>query len=132
MGGYALDITISDTSKHFLRTAAGVKRLTLTPDGLLFLMKHAPELVPRISEEDIEDKSKADGLAKLLVALQALWFCLQCISRAAQHLPISLLEITTVGHALYTLFTYVLWAYKPMNITVPTTIPLEGGANQKK
>ncbi|KAJ7072989.1 hypothetical protein C8F01DRAFT_1105941 [Mycena amicta] len=118
MGGYTVDF--GKSANRFL--PAEVKRLTLTPDGLLFIAERAPELLPRISEEDIEDKSKADGLAKLLVALQAAWFCLQCISRGAQHLPISLLEITTGAHALYTLFTYLLWAKKPMDISVPTTV----------
>ncbi|KAJ7458534.1 hypothetical protein FB451DRAFT_1273373 [Mycena latifolia] len=117
MGGYAIDVSTGDP---FLPN--GIKRLTLTSDGVRFLLQNAPDLVPRVSEEDINDKSKADGLAKLLVALQAGWFCLQCIARGAQRLPISLLEITTGGHALYTLFTYVLWAQKPMNITVPTLI----------
>jgi hypothetical protein len=49
---------------------------------------------------------------------------MQCISRAAQHLPISLLEITTAGHSLYTLLTYILRAQKPMNISRPTLIAI--------
>ncbi|KAJ7838832.1 hypothetical protein B0H13DRAFT_2418945, partial [Mycena leptocephala] len=104
MGGYVVDL--NNSGDPFL------------PNGIT----PRATLIPRVSEEDINDKSKADGLAKLLVALQAAWFCLQCIARGAQHLPISLLEITTGGHALYTLFTYVLWAYKPMNISIPTVI----------
>ncbi|KAJ7183884.1 hypothetical protein C8R46DRAFT_1068093 [Mycena filopes] len=124
MGGYAFDVSfdVSDSAEPFL--PGGLTRVTLTTDGLTFLRAHAPDLIPRVSEEDINDKSKADGLAKTLVAMQAAWFCLQCIARGAQHLPISLLEITTGGHALYTLFTYVLWAQKPMNVSVPT--PLAG------
>ncbi|KAF7349956.1 hypothetical protein MVEN_01296700 [Mycena venus] len=123
MGGYVVDFNNSGDS--FL--PEGITRLTLTTDGVHFLLEHAPELIPHVSEEDINDKSKADGLAKLLVALQAAWFCLQCIARGAQHLPISLLEITTGGHALYTLVTYVLWAYKPMNISIPTPAERKGG-----
>ncbi|KAJ6546060.1 hypothetical protein DFH09DRAFT_1367498 [Mycena vulgaris] len=118
MGGYVIDV--SNIGDPFL--PRGLKRLTLTADGVRLLLVIAPELVPTVSEEDINDKSKADGLTKLLVALQAAWFCLQCMARGMQHLPVSLLEITTGGHALYALFTYVLWARKPMNITVPTLI----------
>ncbi|KAJ7183890.1 hypothetical protein C8R46DRAFT_520617 [Mycena filopes] len=118
MGGYVFDF--GDDVEPFL--PAGLTRLSLTTDGVRFVLEHAPELIPRVSEEDINDKSKADGLAKMLVAIQAAWFCLQCIARGAQHLPISLLEITTAGHALYTLITYVLWARKPMNISVPTVL----------
>ncbi|KAJ7200454.1 hypothetical protein C8J57DRAFT_441424 [Mycena rebaudengoi] len=123
MGGYAIDVS-NMPGDPFLPN--GMKRVTLTADGLRFLLQYAPEYVPQVSEEDINDKSKADGLAKLLVALQAAWFCMQCIARASQDLPISLLEITTGGHALYTLFTYILWAQKPMNISVPTLIASDG------
>ncbi|KAF8196216.1 hypothetical protein K438DRAFT_1497676, partial [Mycena galopus ATCC 62051] len=118
MGGYVLDFT--DIKEPFL--PKGIKHLTLTTDGVQFLLTHAPGSLSLISEAEISDKSKADGLAKLLVALQAAWFCLQCIACGAQHLPISLLEITTGGHALYTLFTYMVWAYKPVDIAVPTLI----------
>ncbi|KAJ7183863.1 hypothetical protein C8R46DRAFT_1027508 [Mycena filopes] len=120
VGGYAFDV--SDSAEPFL--PGGLTRVILTTDGLYFLRAHAPELIPRMSEEDINDKSKADGLAKTLVAMQVAWFCLQCIARGAQGLPISLLEVTTSGHALYTLLTYILWAKKPMNVSVPT--PLAG------
>ncbi|KAJ6564671.1 hypothetical protein B0H19DRAFT_866503, partial [Mycena capillaripes] len=118
MGGYVIDV--SNAGDPFLPN--GIQRLTLTTEGLRILLDHAPELIPRVSAEDINDKNKADGLAKMLVAFQAAWFCLQCLARNAQHLPISLLEITTGGHALYTLLTYILWAHKPMNIKVPTAI----------
>ncbi|KAF7334947.1 hypothetical protein MVEN_02244600 [Mycena venus] len=128
MGGYVIDF--SNAGDPFLPN--GFQRLTLTPDGIQFLLQHAPEVIPHVSEEDINDKSKADGLAKLLVAFQAAWFCLQCIARGAQHLPISLLEITTGGHALYTLFTYLLWAQKPLNITVPTLIPATDDAKLRR
>lgn len=118
MGGYVIDV--SNSGDQFLPN--NLQRLTLTTEGVRFLLEHAPELIPCLSEADINDKSKADGLAKLLVALQAAWFCLQCLARNVQSLPTSLLEITTGGHALYTLFTYVLWAYKPMDIGIPTVI----------
>ncbi|KAJ7895370.1 hypothetical protein B0H13DRAFT_2665111 [Mycena leptocephala] len=74
IGGYVIDFSTSTSSDQFLPD--GIQRLTLTVDGLYFLLQHAPELIPHVSEEDINDKSKADGLVKLLVAMQAAWFCL--------------------------------------------------------
>ena len=31
-------------------------------------------MVPKLTEEDIHDKSKADGLKKFIICLQASWF----------------------------------------------------------
>lgn len=81
MGSYVIDFSTSTSSDQLLPD--GIQRLTLTADGLHFLLQHAPELIPHVSEEDINDKSEADSLAKLLVAMQAAWFCLQCIARGA-------------------------------------------------
>ena len=38
-------------------------------------------LFPTISEEEINDKSKGDGLTKTIVILQLLWFSVQFIGR---------------------------------------------------
>lgn len=81
-----------------------------------------PSLVPYISEESIRDKSKASGLAKALVCLQTIWFCFQCITRLAFHLPICLLELNTFAHAICTLFIYTLWWDKPLDIVEPTLL----------
>ncbi|KAL8875984.1 MAG: hypothetical protein Q9198_005740, partial [Flavoplaca austrocitrina] len=99
-----------------------ISRATLTPDGLRFLMFYEPSAVPSITTEQIMDKSKADGLKKTLVCAQALWFCLQCLTRLSQSLPISLLELNTFGHALCTLAIYIFWWHKPLDIEEPTII----------
>ena len=46
------------------------------------------------TEAEIKDKGKNDWLAKSLV-LQTLWFAMQCIARAIEHLPVTHLEIVT-------------------------------------
>ncbi|KAI9768031.1 MAG: hypothetical protein M1840_005343 [Geoglossum simile] len=120
MGGFAFDVR-SNTSG--LKLPGGRRRVTLTPNGILFLAMHKPDLLsPGISEEDIRDKSKADYFAKLLVCTQALWFCLQVITRLSMHLPVSLLEITTFAHAITTFFVYFMWWNKPSDISEPTLI----------
>src|SRR5947207_12492831 len=75
MGGFAIDTSIEKS--NFLPENRA--RLTLTPDGILFLAKKEPALIPDLSEEDISDKSKASGLAKAIVCLQTFWFCTQCV-----------------------------------------------------
>ena len=37
--------------------------------------------LPNLSKEEIKSKSKANGLAKAFVCVQALWFIAQCFSR---------------------------------------------------
>lgn len=54
-------------------------------------------VIPDVAQEDIEDKSKADGLAKMLVLLQASWLLLQVFGRLLAHLPVTLLEVNTVA-----------------------------------
>jgi hypothetical protein len=67
----------------------------------------------------IEARQKVDGLAKLLVIVQALWFCINFVARIAQAMPVSLLELNTFAHALCALFIYMLWWHKPGDIEEP-------------
>jgi hypothetical protein len=118
MGGFAIDT--SDAEHPFL--PEGRMRLTLTPYGVQCIAELEPELIPNISKEDIDDKSKASGLAKTIVCFQALWFCLQCLIRLGRGLPITLLELNTFVHALCTIITYWLWWDKPLDVSEPTII----------
>jgi hypothetical protein len=118
MGGFAID-----TSSHedqFLPLS--MERVTLNGKGVRFVMKKEPNLFPNISEAYIEDKSKANGLAKFLVCFQASWFCIQVVVRMAQSLPISLLELNTFAHSICTLLIYYFWWDKPLNIEEPTQL----------
>jgi len=71
---------------------------------------------PRISKAEIEDKSKGDAISKGVVILQTGWFVLQCITRGAQGLPITELELVTVAFAALNFLIYVLWWNKPQNV----------------
>ena len=118
MGGFAFDV--SGASEPIL--PGGREQLTITLEGLLMLAKYWPHLIPRISRADIEDKSKNDSLAKALTCWQAIWFCAQCISRLADRLPITLLELNVFGHAFCTLLTYAIWWHKPKDVQEPTKL----------
>ena len=75
-----------------------------------------------ISKEEILDKSKANALGKTLVCLQSAWFCIQCLARLVQNLPLSLLEVNTAVHALAALTVYLFWWQKPLDIEQPTSL----------
>ena len=118
MGGYAFELSTQNGS-YLPRDH---ERMVLTPDGLCKFYKYWPHLLPKVSQHDIEDKSKSDSLAKFLTCLQATWFCVQCISRYASGIPVSLLEINTVAHAVCSLTAYAFWWNKPKDLWEPTRI----------
>ena len=118
MGGFAFDT--SGAEPNFLPNHRS--RLCISVSGLTVIAKKAPGLIPSISEKQIKDKSKADSLAKLIVCLQALWFCVQCITRVTQHKAISLLELNTFAHAFCALLIYALWWHKPQDVEEPTLL----------
>jgi hypothetical protein len=120
MGGLAFDTGDLPPEKKFL--PASRDRLTLGVNGVELLLEQEPSIIPKISEAEILDKSKANPLAKTIVCIQAAWFCIQCCSRLVQHLPISLLELNTLAHAFFALLAYVLWWNKPLDIEEPTLI----------
>lgn len=116
MGGYVVDTTGATSSP------SDKGRLVLTARGVIWLMQHAPALLPDLSEDAINDRSKADTVAKVLLMSHVLYFCISCAGRLARSLPLSLLEIVTLAHAVSTVITYVAWWKKPLNIMEPTVI----------
>jgi hypothetical protein len=74
---------------------------------------------PRITEEDIQDRSKGDAISKTFIVLQTTWFVVQCIARWSQRLPVTELEVVTLGFAMLNGITYGLWWDKPQNVGRP-------------
>lgn len=99
MGGFIVDV--SDIHNY-------LKYVTITPQGLSWLAQrgHVIELPNRA----IQDKSKADILAKLLVCVQVVWLIITCIGRKANGFPIALLEIHVLVHVACALCLYGFWA----------------------
>ncbi|KAH8126037.1 hypothetical protein LI328DRAFT_166623 [Trichoderma asperelloides] len=75
--------------------------------------------MPNITEQEINDKSKSDGLVKLIAILQVLWLVIQLIARAIQNLPFTQLEITTVAFAATAIIIYSIDFIKPKDLNVP-------------
>lgn len=83
------------------------RTITLTPVGIrAFAMRG---YFFSINERTIDDKSKADVLAKGLVCSQVLWMLLQCLARKTAGYPLTILEIHTFVHVLCALGMYILW-----------------------
>ena len=93
MGGFTLD----STGVGHPILPPKTERMRLTPKGVLIALKVRPEILETLLMDDVLDKSKASPLAKAIVCCQALWFCVQCIARLAESLPLSLLEVSFNG-----------------------------------
>lgn len=83
MGGLAIHISDKLPKTHRFAPPGSDDHWSLTYHGLEILLKgnDTRDELPNLSEEEIKSKSKANGLAKSLVCLQALWFIAQCLTR---------------------------------------------------
>lgn len=119
MGGFAIDasqvqlgtITVSDKSLQVLHYNA-----------LYLLAEYAPDVLLNVSEAAIEDKTKANAIAKTIACLQAVWFTSLVIGRLATSNAICLLELNVGLHAICCLLTYAAWWYKPLDVEQPIVL----------
>jgi hypothetical protein len=75
-----------------------------------------------ISAEDIRKRAKTSYLIKALVCLQPSWLVAQVIGRAIVELPITTLEVVTVGYVVCALITYFCWWQKPQDAELSITV----------
>ncbi|KAJ3538421.1 hypothetical protein NMY22_g5172 [Coprinellus aureogranulatus] len=76
----------------------------------------------KLTQEQVEDRSKADGLAKAFVVIQCFWFIVQCTGRGVYGLPLLELEVTCLAFIACNIGMYCFWWKKPMNIVCPVEI----------
>lgn len=98
----------------------------LTLDAFRQLLAENLICFPTITKDEINDKSKGDALSKAIALLQLTWFIVQIITRAAQGLAISELELTTAALAGLNSVMYIFWWSKPRDIRFPLIIQTKG------
>ena len=96
----------------------------LSPERFSGLLEAGKIEFPTIAVEEIEDRSKADGFSKTIALGQTLRFVAQCISRMAQHLDLTLIELLTLSLAVLNGMMYFLWWHKPLDVRCPVRIYL--------
>ncbi|CCX06879.1 Similar to hypothetical protein GLRG_10844 [Glomerella graminicola M1.001]; acc. no. EFQ35689 [Pyronema omphalodes CBS 100304] len=79
-------------------TTVNGRRHVLTPLGAEFLMKLG--LWKPLDAAVIQDKGKADSIAKFIVCVQAAWMIVQCGLRKIAGLPITLIELNALVHVM--------------------------------
>ncbi|KAI5787394.1 hypothetical protein FPQ18DRAFT_262954, partial [Pyronema domesticum] len=104
MGGFCFSET----------TIQGFHRRSLAFDTLLH--PKTMEIIRKQPLSDIEDKSKASGIAKTVAAFQIFWIILQVIGRYIGRLHITLLELNTCIHVVLAILTYAIWFRKPLDV----------------
>jgi hypothetical protein len=121
MGGFAIDTR--KCKQNFL--SHNRNRMILNPDAFKHLIQFEPDLLPDLSLEEIQDKSKASNIAKTIVCCQAIWFSAQCCARWYADVGFSLLELNTLAHCICALLIFMLWWKKPLDVDSPTLINAE-------
>lgn len=94
----------------------------LSPERLEELSDARMIEFPTITEEEINDRSKGDALSKTLVLGQTTWFIAQCITRKAEGLVMTELELVTLAFAALNSFMYFFWWNKPLDVRTTVTV----------
>ncbi|OQE26565.1 hypothetical protein PENSTE_c005G03676 [Penicillium steckii] len=110
MGGFA--ITTPYIDRHGKECT--ISRLVAS-EGVTVLAKTG--YLPTIQANDVEERSKADLFAKMLVLIQILWFALQVVARLIQGITVTPLETHTAIHVGCAILLYAIWFNKPYNLT---------------
>ena len=101
---------------------SNMEAISLTSAGVRLLSRN--KMLPSLSTKTIRNKSKPGYLLQFIVFLQILWMLLSTISKLANDLPITLLEVTTLAQVFGSMVIYAVWWYKPQDIEDPIIIDL--------
>ena len=88
MGGLAIRIPHDLLKSRSFSPSNSSETWFLTGKGIEFLLDaetHGHSELPDLAEQEIKAKSKANGLAKALVCMQAVWFIAQRLTRRMSH-----------------------------------------------
>ncbi|EPQ51385.1 hypothetical protein GLOTRDRAFT_96528 [Gloeophyllum trabeum ATCC 11539] len=121
MGGYVL---YSDSHRPEV--------LDVDYDGDFRVFFASSDRTASLKAEELADKGKKDWLAKTFAIIQTVWFVLQCIARAVQHITVSELELATCGFALLNAVTYFLWWNKPQGVRFPFFVKIQEGPSPRE
>ena len=117
--------------QSFFADMGGV-RVKLKDDEFPVTSKHVYVLyklglitLDAITPAAIEDRSKADGVAKLFTIVQTAWFILQCLARLIQQISITTLELSTIAFVVCTIGTNIMWWNKPKDVFVPIVLHID-------
>ena len=106
----------------FMLYEGKVRKGVLSPEKFAALLQQRRIEMPTITADEIQDRSKGDGLTKAIVIIQTTWFVVQVIARRIENLLITQLELITLAFAVLNGVMYFFWWNKPLN--VQSTVPV--------
>jgi hypothetical protein len=114
MGGFVIRITDnSDPTHHHVVIPEDLDKELRLNEASSNTLPHFPVTIrDLICDTDViflRDRSKGDGISKALAILQAGWFMLSIVTRAANGLGLTELEISTLALAFVNFTLYILW-----------------------
>lgn len=120
MGGFVLRVGGDTTEPNDASSMSYSNPYHLDASNILAL-REAGLLtkLPSITQEEISDKSKSDGLIRAITVVQIVWMMVQIIVRASRNLTISQLEISVLAFASCAIVLYGLNWEKPKGVQVP-------------
>lgn len=83
---------------------------------LAYLVERKYTECPKITADEIWDRSKTDTLARLLTLAQASWMIIQLLGRAVLRLPTTTLELSAGAIVFCTFGTFLCWMHKPSDV----------------
>lgn len=98
----------------------------LTPNAFKDLIVAGKLKYPDITKEEIDDRSKGDGISKSLALLQLIWFILQIAIRSHYGLTTTFIEWITMALCLICGMMYTFWMSKPFNAHCPVVLRISG------
>ncbi|KZP12340.1 hypothetical protein FIBSPDRAFT_836385 [Athelia psychrophila] len=114
------------TAVSFCETHGGKPHRPVSREDLEVIIQTKTFELP--NKQDIDARSKSDAFSKTVTILQALWFAMQCIARAIQHLPITNLEIATLAYTTMAIQMNLFWMNKPLNVNFPIRLERVAGS----
>ena len=101
-----------------------VSKGVLTAEKFQELLRAKKIDLPTITEEEIKDRSKGDGLSATLTIVQTIWFIIQFSLRLKQGLVVTAIEWLTVTVAFLNVALHFFWWRKPLNVRFPIPLAL--------
>jgi len=96
----------------------------LTAEKFQELLRAKKINLPTITKEEIEDRSKGDGLSAILTIVQTTWFIIQFSLRLRQDLVVTHIEWLTLAVAVFNGALHFCWWRKPLNVRFPIPLAL--------
>lgn len=107
MGGFTYDFGRAHTGPR----GQPAIRILLVSD-LLDVLSSRRAGFGTITAKQIDDRSKADTLVKVLTCFQAAHLVVRFLAWVGQRLPVTSLEVSTAGYIPWTILSYYFWRDK--------------------